>query len=228
MDLYQPDITENENNIFFRVYNTREALEEARLRKAVSMSDQEKFEMLCRMMRIQLMFASARNMHKNSRGNYTLAKDEALLNFWQILDICKVQYILIGDFAMALHGFKYPQPLLQILVKDDFSNRRKLSVAFEALGFKESAFLGIARFTHNHFRFIVADGMELEINTEFQNVEGLSFNECQKCALTAQFEELIVPYLSIDHLITYKKVLNRPKDQLDTIELERIKEIKGQ
>jgi len=43
-------------------------------------------------------------------------------------------------------------------------------------------------------------------------------------------EELIkfwqVPFLHINHLIQNKKVVNRPKDQVDVIELEKIRKLR--
>jgi len=33
--------------------------------------------------------------------------DEEILNFWKALQENSVQYILVGDYAMNLHGYKY-------------------------------------------------------------------------------------------------------------------------
>lgn len=38
--------------------------------------------------------------------------------------------------------------------------------------------------------------------------------------------DLKVPFLHINHLIANKKAVNRPKDQIDVIELEKIVKIK--
>ena len=46
------------------VYETREALEEARLREAINRSDTEKFRLFTRMMRITMMMKNARIIHK--------------------------------------------------------------------------------------------------------------------------------------------------------------------
>jgi hypothetical protein len=37
-----------------------------------------------------------------------------------------------------------------------------------------------------------------------------------------------VPFLHINHLIENKKIVNRPKDQIDVIELEKIRRIREQ
>jgi len=46
------------------VYESREALEDARLREAINKPDTEKFRMFTRMMRITMMMKNARITHK--------------------------------------------------------------------------------------------------------------------------------------------------------------------
>ena len=43
--------------------------------------------------------------------------------------------------------------------------------------------------------------------------------------LVGNIYETQVPFLHINHLIANKKAVNRPKDQLDVIYLEKIKQI---
>ena len=40
--------------------------------------------------------------------------------------------------------------------------------------------------------------------------------------------DLKIPFLHINHLIANKKAVNRPKDQLDVIYLEKIKQIRAE
>lgn len=47
------------------VYETREALEEARLREAINRTDSEKFRLFTRMMRINMMMKKAKIHHKS-------------------------------------------------------------------------------------------------------------------------------------------------------------------
>jgi hypothetical protein len=45
-------------------------------------------------------------------------------------------------------------------------------------------------------------------------------------ASLADLEGVEVPFLHINHLIENKKIVNRPKDQVDVIELEKIRKIR--
>ena len=58
-----------------------------------------------------------------------------------------------------------------------------------------------------------------------KGLEGFSFDECFRVANIATIYEVRVPFLHINHLIANKKAVNRPKDQLDVIYLEKIKKI---
>ena len=59
-----------------------------------------------------------------------------------------------------------------------------------------------------------------------KGLENISFNECLSMASIADLEGVEVPFLHISHLIENKKKVNRPKDQVDVIELEKIRKIR--
>lgn len=59
--------------------------------------------------------------------------------------------------------------------------------------------------------------------TSMKGLEDLSFDECLSLANKADLDGVIVPFLHINHLIANKKAINRPRDQMDVIELEKIK-----
>lgn len=64
-----------------------------------------------------------------------------------------------------------------------------------------------------------------------KGLENKSFDDCYKQARIADLDGVKVPFLHINDLLANKKAVVRPKDQLDVIELEKIKkylEEKGQ
>ena len=70
-----------------------------------------------------------------------------------------------------------------------------------------------------------AAGIVLDIMTTMKGLESFSFAECYAIALFADLNGIQVPFLHINHLIQNKKAVNRPKDQIDVIYLEKIKQI---
>ncbi len=66
--------------------------------------------------------------------------DTDLINFWKSLNRYDVKYIMIGGFAVNLHGFLSPTNEIDIWLKDEIQNRRNLGKALEQFGYGELSF----------------------------------------------------------------------------------------
>ena len=71
--------------------------------------------------------------------------------------------------------------------------------------------------------FTLNNGLKLDIMTSMKGLENYSFDECFQMATIAEIENVKVPFLHINQLIANKKAVNRSKDQIDVMELEKIK-----
>lgn len=149
--------------------------------------------------------------------------DEDLIHFWTILNKYSVQYIMVGGFAVNLYGYTRATNDIDLLIKDDIVNRQKLAGAFSELGYGNISFETL-QFVPGWTNFYIGAGIQLDIMTSLKGVD-LSFDECLQMAPVAEIEGVRVPFLHINHLIQNKKVVNRPKDQIDVMELEKIKKI---
>ncbi|MEO7046159.1 MAG: hypothetical protein ABI091_12690 [Ferruginibacter sp.] len=147
--------------------------------------------------------------------------DGDLLNFWTSLNSCEVKYLMIGGFAVNMHGFSRTTKDIDIWIKDDLDNRRKLGKAMAIFGY-ESLSWEEFQFVPGWADFYIGNGMLLDILINMKGLEGYSFDECYELSKTAEIETIKVPFLHINHLIANKKAVNRPKDQIDVIELEKI------
>jgi len=72
--------------------------------------------------------------------------------------------------------------------------------------------------------FQLGNGVKMDIMTSMKGVS-LSFGECLDLAPIAEIEGVPVPFLHINQLIENKKAVNRPRDQVDVIELEKIRRL---
>ena len=135
--------------------------------------------------------------------------DEELLRFWEALNKNNVRYIMVGGLATRFHGYNRNTDDLDLWLEDNLQNRKNLRIAFRELGYGDFS----------------AAGIELDIITEMKGLEVYSFDECYKIALRSELSGTIVPFLHINHLIQNKKAVNRPKDQVNVIYLEKIKNI---
>lgn len=149
--------------------------------------------------------------------------DDDLVHFWTILNKHNVKYIMVGGFAVNLYGYTRATNDIDLLLKDDLLNRQNLAKTFSELGYGDISFDQL-QFVPGWTNFYIGTGVQLDIMTSLKGVD-LSFDECFALAPVAEIEGVMVPFLHINHLIQNKKVVNRPKDQIDVIELEKIQKI---
>lgn len=152
--------------------------------------------------------------------------DEELLNFWETLNLNKVEYIMVGGFATFFHGFDRTTEDVDIYLNDTILNRKNLRRAFNELGYGDFETIETMQFIPGWTSFRVSQDIELDIMTDMKGLEDYTFNECLSLASVADLDGIEVPFLHINQLIANKKAVNRPKDQIDIIELEKIQRIR--
>ncbi|MHA4895855.1 hypothetical protein ACXZ1K_13965 [Pedobacter sp. PWIIR3] len=153
--------------------------------------------------------------------------DEALIKFWASLNSHNVKYIMVGGFATRFHGFNRNTDDLDIWLYDTLENRRNFRAAFKQLGYGDFATFETMEFVPGWTSFHIDQGIELDIMTTMKGLENLSFLDCLELASIANLEGVEVPFLHINQLIMNKKAVDRPKDQIDVLELERIRALRN-
>jgi hypothetical protein len=131
---------------------------------------------------------------------------------------------MVGGFATNLHGFQRYTGDVDVYLDDTLDNRKRLRQAFIDMELGDFEPLERMAFVPGWVDFQLNNGVRLDIMTDLKGVN-LSFEACLALAPIAEIEGLFIPFLHINHLIDNKKAINRPKDQIDVIELEKIKEI---
>lgn len=150
-----------------------------------------------------------------------------LLRIWEILGVNNVRFIIVGDYASRLHGLRGNRDTLEVWLEDTLENRRNLIKSFEQLGYgQDFSYMETLQFVPGWTSFQIGSGIEIDIMTTMKGLETLSFDECLNLASIADLDTVQVPFLHINHLIQNKKTVDRPKDKIDVIELEKIRKIR--
>jgi hypothetical protein len=152
--------------------------------------------------------------------------DNELLQFWKALNENNVRYIMVGGFATRFHGFNRNTDDLDMWLEDTLENRKSIRKAFNQLGYGDFEPIETLPLLPGVVDFMIGGGIHLDILGEMKGLEQLSFNDCLSVSSNAELEGINVPFLHINHLIANKKMINRPKDQVDVIELEKIRKIR--
>ena len=149
--------------------------------------------------------------------------DEGLIEFWKILNKNKVVYIMVGGFAVNMNGYIRATKDSNLWLKDTLLNRKNFRIAYAELGYGDFPSFETMDFTPGWTQFYIANGIILDIMTSMKGLENKSFDECLQQARVADLNGVHVPFLHINDLLANKKAVGRPKDQLDVLELEKIK-----
>ena len=149
--------------------------------------------------------------------------DEGLLRLWNSLNKHHVRYIMIGGFATRFHGFNRLTEDLDLWLEDTTTNRKNLRAAFMDLDYGDLPMLETMDFIAGWTSFTLDGNIELDILTEMKGLEDTTFADCYDQASVADINGTNIPFLHINQLIQNKKATNRPKDQLDVLELEKIR-----
>ncbi|MFD0793814.1 hypothetical protein ACFQZX_09300 [Mucilaginibacter litoreus] len=154
--------------------------------------------------------------------------DEEILSFWAALQENQVLYIMVGGYAINLHGYSRFTGDMDIWLENSVDNRKRLRLAFVKYGVGDYPMVETMQFVAGWTEFYLNNGLRLDIMTEMKGLEAYSFEECLSMASVAEIDGVKVPFLHINQLIDNKKVINRPKDRSDVIALEKIKKLRNE
>lgn len=140
------------------------------------------------------------------------------------LDQQRVEYALVGGYALAAHGFNRFTEDIDILVNPSAENSRRWIVALSHLPDAAAAELA----TEGD---VFADDRRyaIRINDEFTvdvmpSIAGLSWDEMKQHVVTTHVDDVVIHILDLRGLLKTKQGA-RPKDQMDaaviTAALER-------
>ncbi len=138
-------------------------------------------------------------------------KDE-YLSFINLLNEYEVEYILLGGYAVIVHGFVRTTGDVDFLINPTPQNADKLLMVMLKFGYEPYDFEQ-ADFTAPNVCVSLDryDG-KIEILTE---TLGVTFDECFKNKFIFETEGVLVNVISLPDLIKNKQAVGRPKDLED-------------
>lgn len=147
---------------------------------------------------------------------------ELPLDFKELLRLLSesgVEYVLVGGYAVALHGYVRTTNDIDIFISGDTDNAERLVKALTDFGFGGSD-LTADLFTRKDS--LVRMGVE-PIKVEILNfISGLDFETAYLNRKVVPVEDIEVNLISLDDLYTNKMASGRLKDLADIEELKQI------
>ena len=131
----------------------------------------------------------------------------------------QVDFILVGAYALGAHGYPRATGDIDIWVKSDKVNSKKIYKVLERFG------APLDQLNENDF---AGEGMIFQIGVAprridiITQIDGVTFDEADEDKIIVEAEELKVPVISLDKLIKNKMSTEREKDKLDAKLLKKI------
>jgi len=132
--------------------------------------------------------------------------------FLKSLNASHVEYLLVGGYAVGLHGYPRATVDLDVWVRPTLDNAKRVIAALGEFGFdgtklRPDLFINpdsLVRFGVPPFR--------IEIMT---SIDGVTFDPCYQRSVRFQLEDIEVLVISLDDLKTNKRAAGRHKDLND-------------
>jgi hypothetical protein len=143
--------------------------------------------------------------------------DKNFKEFIKLLNKNEVRYLIVGGYAVALHGHPRYTKDLDIWIWINETNVKKLiqtlkEFGFSALGFNSKDFLTPGN--------IVQLGYPPNRIDLLTSVDGVDFESCYESRIEVEIEDIAAKFIDLENLKKNKKASGRHQDLADIENLE--------
>lgn len=140
--------------------------------------------------------------------------------FLKLLIDHDVKFVVVGGYAVGIHGFPRYTGDIDVFVAVDAQNASRLERVFEESGFGQ---LGISEADFRQADSVIEIGREPNKIQVLTGIDGVEFSAVYTIRLEIELDGLRVPFIGFDDLLVNKRASGRNKDLIDADELTRIK-----
>lgn len=134
------------------------------------------------------------------------------LEFLRLLNANRVEYLLVGGFAVAIHGYPRATADMGVWVGHTEENALRIVTALRQIGFDVPE-LDISLF-RDPDRIVRMGGAPLRIEV-LTSIDGVDFDECVNRAGELEVEGTTIAVIALDDLKANKLASGRAKDLAD-------------
>ncbi len=132
--------------------------------------------------------------------------------FLKSLNSNRVEYLLIGGYAVGIHGHIRATNDLDIWISRGEENAARVRLAVQEFGFPASSLTPELFLTPNNILRMGLPPIRIEILT---SISGVEFETCYAERQMFQIDDISVPVISLAHLRQNKAASGRAKDLAD-------------
>jgi hypothetical protein len=145
--------------------------------------------------------------------------DEEVIALLKAFEEAGLRYILIGGFAVNMHGHWRATGDVDVWVEESPENRRALRAAMRIAGYGDMEEMERMQFVAGWTGFRLNSGFTLDLMTSIKGFAAEDFPACYERSVIDKVDDLTIRYFHRDDLLHAKKAAGRPKDVQDIIAL---------
>ena len=128
-------------------------------------------------------------------------------------------YLIVGGYAVGLHGFPRYTGDIDFFVEISNENAAKILRVFESFGFGD---IGLRHDDFLEKDFVVEIGREPRKIQVLTGIDGVNFDECFQNKIEVEISKIPMKFIAKNDLLRNKAASGRPKDRIDLEELEKL------
>ena len=140
--------------------------------------------------------------------------------FLKLLNKKKVEYLVVGGYAVAFHGYVRATKDLDIFFHNSLQNIRRLKQSLNEFGFPIKDLSDVAFSEQGK---IIRMGVSPVMIELINVISGVSFKTAWENKVAGVYGKTKIFYLCKPDLLKNKKASGRPRDIADVEELKRVK-----
>lgn len=132
--------------------------------------------------------------------------------FLRLLNASRVEYLLVGGYAVGLHGYPRATVDLDVWVRSTTDNATRIIEALTAFGFDTPSLVADLFLDPRSIVRLGVPPFRIELMTA---IDGVTFDDCRARGLTFDMDGVVVPVISLADLKLNKRAAGRHKDLAD-------------
>lgn len=140
--------------------------------------------------------------------------------FLELLEEKGVKFLVVGGYAVGVHGFPRYTGDLDVFVSISNENSKKLIEVFNEFGFSD---IGLTESDFLEDETVVEIGREPIKVQVLTGIDGVTFDECYKALFKVNIDGVDIPFIGFNELLKNKEASPRGKDKIDLEELKKRK-----
>ena len=136
--------------------------------------------------------------------------------FIQLLNKHDVAYVIVGGYALAVHGYVRYTGDIDVFIALTPDNAAKTLRAFHSFGLNTPDLTAELLLEEGNIIRVGSEPMRLEV---LNQISGVDFEECYRNRQTIMIDNVAINFVGYRELLKNKRATGRDKDRVDVAEL---------